>query len=344
MELLSIRAATDDDRDAWGRFVAATPGSEAAHGWEYHSLFHEVFGARVFRLLAVRGEEIVGLLPLVYQKSLMGRFLTSVPYFNYAGVLSQDSEARGRLAEEAATLAGHHGAQRLELRGRDGGDLPLDPWTEKSAYTLDLAPGSEELWKRLTPKVRTRVRRCSKEGYTTRLVDGVDNDAFYALLARRWHQLGSPILPRRFFDGLGRLLGDALRIVVVEKDGEPAAAGALVEWQGRVEISWSAADVRHNRYGVNMLLYWTAIEATAAAGASVFDMGRSSPGTGTASFKLQWGATETPLVWNVRTAGSQGEASVRGAGRRELFAGTWRRLPHFVADWLGPRLAAWIPY
>ena len=86
----------------------------------------------------VRDGRPVGLLPLVFQKSLVGRFLTSVPYLNYAGILSQDQEARSELAHAAGDLADRLQAQRLELRGRDGGDLPLPAWEGKSGYTLDL--------------------------------------------------------------------------------------------------------------------------------------------------------------------------------------------------------------
>ncbi len=344
MSALLIRLAGEPDRADWERFVAAAPGSEVAHRWGYHSLLAELFGVTLFRLVALREERILGVLPLVYQKSLVGRFLTSVPYLNYAGVLSEDPEARERLAGEAGRIAARIGAQRLELRGRHGGDLPLPRWSGKCGYTLDLRPGREALWKRLGSKVRAQVRRPSKEGYTTRVIDGSQNDVFYRLLAKRWHQLGSPILPRRFFDRLGEFLGDDLRFVLVEKDRQTVAAGALLEWRGRVEIPWAASDLEHNRFGVNMLLYWTAIESVAEDGAHAFDFGRSSPGTGNARFKLQWGAKESPLVWNVQTSGSHGDVSVRGAGRRELVARTWRRLPRFIVERLGPRLAAKIPY
>ena len=341
---LTIRPAGDEDRLDWDRFVSRTPDSEAAHRWDYHMLLAELFGARLFRLIAWRDDRIVGILPLVYQKSLVGRFLTSVPYLNHAGVSSEDPEARERLAEEAGNIAAVVGAQRLELRGRQGDDLPLPQWLGKSGYTLDLSAGTEALWKQLKSKVRAQVRRPTKEGYTTRVVGGADYDIFYRVLARRWHQLGSPILPRRFFDRLGRVFGDDLRFVLVEKDARAVAAGALLEWRRRVEIPWAASDLEHNRFGVNMLLYWTAIESAVSASAREFDFGRSTPGTGNAKFKLQWGAIESPLVWNVQTAGGQGDASVRGAGRRDLVARTWRRLPSFIVGRLGPFLAARIPY
>jgi len=78
--------------------------------------------------------------------------------------------------------------------------------------------------------------------------------------------------------------------------------------------------------------------------AAVFDFGRSTPGTGNARFKTQWGALETPLRWNVRAFGARGHASERGNARRDVVASTWRMLPTFLVNRLGPILAARIPY
>jgi CelD/BcsL family acetyltransferase involved in cellulose biosynthesis len=272
-----------------------------------------------------------------------------MPYLNHAGVLSSDSEARRALAEEAGRLAATLGADRLEVRGRDGSDLPLDAWGGKSQYVLDLPASAGELWERLGAKLRSQVKRPGKEGFTAKVVTAPSlaegRRAFYPLLARRWHELGSPILPERFFSAMEGAFPDDFEYLVVEREGAPAAAGVLLRRDDEIEIPWAASSAEHDRLGVNMLLYWRALERAVERGAGHFDFGRSTPGSGNARFKTQWGAVEAPLRWNVVVRGTgRGRATERGAGGRGFVAAAWRLLPGFVAGRLGPVLAARIPY
>jgi len=48
-----------------------------------------------------------------------------------------------------------------------------------------------------------------------------------------------------------------------------------------------------------MLLYWLMLCQGVQRGCRRFDFGRSSHGTATYRFKLQWGAAMTPLTWHV---------------------------------------------
>lgn len=127
-----------EDRDSWSAFVNDARSAEAAHLWEFHDLLATVFGSRIVRLAARRGDEWVGALPLVFQSSFVGRFLTSVPYLNHAGVAGTDAEARHLLAQAALAAADRLAADRLELRGRDGSDLPIETSDLKVDYVLEL--------------------------------------------------------------------------------------------------------------------------------------------------------------------------------------------------------------
>jgi len=342
-EEISVRPAEPGDHAAWEDYCRRTPGAELGHLWSYHDLLVEVFGFRVVRLMARRGPVLIGVLPLVFQHSVLGRFLTSVPYLNYAGVLGQAPEGREALAAAALELARSLHADRLELRGRKGQDLPIEVWPGKATYVLDLPRDAETLWAGLGAKLRSQVKRPQKEGYTTRFVGRGGHAAFYPLLARRWHELGSPVLPRRFFQALEDLGPASVDYAQVERDGQPVAIGLLLGLGGRIEIAWAASDGKHDRYGVNMLLYWSALERAITSGAEQFDFGRSTPGTGSARFKLQWGPREEPLEWSVRSESRRGRSTERGDGRRGLGAAAWRRLPAFLARRFGPIVAARIP-
>jgi FemAB-related protein (PEP-CTERM system-associated) len=341
---IRVQVAGIPDREAWESFVAAAPGSEAAHRWELHEALRRVFGVELIRLVALRGTTWAAVLPLVFQRSLVGRFLTSVPYLNHAGVLGSDPEGRRALAEEATSLAARLRVDRLELRGRDGSDLPVEEWRGKAAYVLDLPSVSGALWESLGAKLRAQVKRPAREGYETTVGGSEGRTRFYPMLARKWHQLGSPVLPERFFAEIEAVFGPDLEYVTVERSGESAAAGVLLFHRGGVEIPWASSSPEHDRFGVNMQLYWRALERAVERKATAFDFGRSTPGSGNARFKLQWGAVEAPLRWNVLLRDARGRAGERGDSRRGLVASAWKRLPGFVVRRLGPVLAARIPY
>jgi FemAB-related protein (PEP-CTERM system-associated) len=343
MSSLVVERVGPDGRDAWTEFVLASPDREMGHAWELHDLVARVFRAEVVRLVARRGGEYAAVLPLVLQRSFLGAFLTSIPYFSYAGVLGCDPEARTRIAESASALARDLRADRLELRGRAGGDLPIPAFRAKSGFLLELATERETLWNRLGPKVRAQVRRPTKAGFEARVTGEEACGAFHALLARRWHELGSPVLPRSWFRELLSQFPEETDFVLVERDGQAVAGAVLMHFGSRVEIPWAASAGEYNRDGVNMLAYWTALERAIERGARWFDFGRSTSDTGTARFKLQWGATETPLVWNVDARTKRGRSNEAGSAGRGLTAALWKRLPTEVVQRLGPHLAARIP-
>lgn len=336
--------AGPEQQQAWDAFTASTLDTELGHAWAFQDLLASVFGLKILRIVASRGEEWTGVLPLVFQQSVLGRYLTSVPYLNYAGVLGADPEARTALAQEALQWADRLRADRLELRGRNGTDLPIEVWHGKASYLLDLPRESEQLWKDLGAKLRSQVKRAMKEQCNARVLGAEGRGRFYRLLSRRWQFLGSPVLPEAFFAGLERCLPDALDYIVVEVEGDAAAAGIVVYSGGRAEIPWAASAPEFDRFGVNMLLYWAALERAIARGSTRFDFGRSTPGSGNARFKLQWGAREELLAWNVGVKKERGRAAERGDHRRAMMASLWRRLPRIVADRVGPILAARIPY
>lgn len=341
---LEVFLAGPGDHGAWESFTRSAVGAELGHDWAFQDLLASVFGLGTLRIAARRGGTWCGVLPLVGQKSVLGSFLTSVPYLNYAGVLGDDPEARAALAREALETSDRLAIDRLELRGRDGSDLPIETWGGKSCYLLDLPPAGATLWEALGSKLRSQIKRSTKEAYAVRVAGAEGRGKFYALLSRRWQLLGSPVLPERFFAELDFRLAAALEYVLVEKGDRAVAAGVVVYSDTRAEIPWAASAPDHDCFGVNMLLYWTALERAIARGATRFDFGRSTPGSGNARFKLQWGAREVPLAWNVKVRKERGRAAERGDRRRSLAANAWRRLPRFVADRLGPILAARIPY
>ena len=78
----------------WDGYVATHRDGTVDHLWRWQGIFRDVFGHESRYLSAKRGNEVVGVLPLVlFDSRLFGRFIASVPFLKYGGLLASDAEA-----------------------------------------------------------------------------------------------------------------------------------------------------------------------------------------------------------------------------------------------------------
>src|SRR5206468_10976630 len=96
-------ARTYDEGIAWDRYVLnhAMASGYQLMGWR--RVMERAFGHRTFYLMARdEQEQGRGVLPLVSVSSrLFGRFLVSMPFVNYGGILTDNFDAPGALLETA---------------------------------------------------------------------------------------------------------------------------------------------------------------------------------------------------------------------------------------------------
>jgi serine/alanine adding enzyme len=329
----------------WDGFVENAPDSSFCHLVGWREIMASVLGHECVYLVA-RGEDDAwaGALPLVRVNSrLMGRYLVSMPFLNYGGPVGQ-AAARSALARHAAELASGQAADLLELRTRHAADSELRVAQRKVLVLLELPADPETLWtERFPSKLRSQIRRPQKDGLETRF--GVEHlPAFYHVFARHMRDLGTPVLPRAFFEALPRLFPDQVRFGVVYRGDAPCAAGCGFVWKGEMEMTWASSLLEYKRSAPNMLLYWSFMERAIAEGLHTFNFGRSSPGTGPHRFKRQWGGAEVPLPW---LQWSRGPVSATptpdGSGLFRMATEVWKRVPVGLATRIGPYLARRIP-
>jgi FemAB-related protein (PEP-CTERM system-associated) len=328
----------------WDAFVAAHPAGTTFHRYAWRRVIEETFGHEV-RLWCARDDtgRLCGVLPLVRVKSrLFGHYLVSMPFVSYGGPLGSP-EATAALARFAAELATETGADLLELRCRSEVTVPLAVSHRKVTVCLDLpADGSEALWSQLKAKVRSQIRRPQKEGLAVRF-GPEESGNFYRVFARHMRDLGTPVMPRSWFEGLRQALPNQVEIGCVYQGREPIAAGWGFRSGGEFEITWAAALQRYNAMAPNMLLYWAFLERSANAGARVFNFGRCTPGGGTHRFKLQWGGHDQPLWWYQQGRHEKGSTPSAADSQYAWGQRIWQRLPLAVANVVGPRIVRYIP-
>lgn len=340
---MTTSLASGQDRQAWDSYVTRHPDAAGYHEWAWREVFERAFGHTCLYLMARRpGAGIAGILPLVEIRSaLFGRTLTSLPFVNFGGVLADSDEVARALLDEAARLASSRGCRHVELRhiGRRFEDLPCRQ--HKVAMRLALEPG---MWDRIDRKARNQVRKAEKSGLTVARGGPELLGDFYRVFARNMRDLGTPVYGRGLFEEVVRAFPDRVRIIVVRLKDVPVAAGLTFRTRTLIEIPWASSVRDYNHLCPNHLLYWTVIETAVAEGISVFDFGRSTPGEGTFKFKEQWGARPIPLYWEywLASGGDVPDQSPKNPKFR-LMIETWKRLPLWVANAVGPRIVSRIP-
>jgi serine/alanine adding enzyme len=339
---MAVRVANDAHAEAWDAYVATRADRTGYHVWAWRRVFARAFGHESIYLMTGDADRVTGVLPLVYiESALFGRSLTSLPFLNYGGVVSDDEESGAELVEQAAALARERRCRHVELRhiGRRFPSLPC----RQHKVTMHLALG-EGMWDRLDRKVRNQIRKAQKSGLTAEHGGRELLDDFYAVFARNMRDLGTPVYSSRMFDEVLATFPDGARLHVVRLDGKPVAAGLAYGHDGIVEVPWASSIRDYNALCPNHLLYWSVLEAAAAAGCHTLDFGRSTPGEGTFKFKEQWGAQAIPLHWEYRLSAGAELPNLNPANPKyRLVIEAWKRLPLPIATTLGPHLVRSIP-
>lgn len=335
----------DGSAAEWDDFVRGRRGWTHFHLYGWRRVVRGVYGHDCSYLAARDPEgELAGVLPLVRVRSvLFGHFLVSMPFFNYGGPLGEEGAVR-RLARAAERKATREDVDLLELRSREPRPLSMPVSHRKITVVLDLPESGDpgELWDDFDGSVRNQVRKPRKRGVEVRFGPG-ELGPFYSVFSRHMRDLGTPAQPRRLFETIARVFPDAIRFGCAYLDGEPVAGACGFRWRDEVELTWASALFDYRSTAANMLLYWRFMERSIEEGASLFNFGRCTPGSGTHQFKQQWGSRDEKLWWYQH---SEGDVDATPSPDDDGYAWgprVWRRLPLSIANVLGPRIVRYIP-
>ncbi len=336
----AVQVGVWKDPAEWDAFVLGAPDATIAHRWAWLRIAAETYGHKTAPLAVTRDGVLRGVLPLVEMRSrLFGRHLVSMPFLDTGGLCTAgDREADEKLVRAAIELAELNRAH-LELRHAGDRPIALVPSREKVTMVVDLSGGDEALWERIDGNRRTEVRRARRAGLTASVHGTEALEDFYRILAENLRDLGSPVHRRGFFCRIMREFGEDSRIVLVEDDGRPVAA-AMILFQGdSVGMPWMAALRASFPCRPSQLLYWHALCYGIGRGCRVFDLGRSSPNSGTYEWKRQWAAEPVQLFWH-RLPGDHSDSDVQ---RWQWTTEVWRRLPVPLASTIGAAVRGGLP-
>jgi FemAB-related protein (PEP-CTERM system-associated) len=322
---------------AWDEYVSRHGHASYCQKSGWARVIQRSYGHSPSYLWALDAGRVQGVLPLVLFRGALGaRSLVSLPFLDEGGVCADSQEAKAALWEAAMDLARRHRVRFIELRQRDASGLPLEPAGSKVTVVLDLADTPEDMWKRLDAKVRNQTRKAMNAGLFPAWCGMEGLGEFYEVFAANMRDLGSPVHSRRFFANILGEFSSSTRLLLVKAGPQTVAGAVCVFFQGSVVVPWASSLRQWRSQCPGNLLYWEVIRFGCEKGLQTLDFGRSSPGSGTYRFKMQWGGVEQQLHWG--QSGRSGHAGPIDADdpRYAWAVRTWQRLPVSLATRIGP--------
>jgi len=343
---LAIRsgAPSDDaDRDA---FVRSHPHGSFFHLSGWRRVVERVFRHESWDLVAERGGELVGVLPLMSTPGFFGSLnLVSVPYGVYGGPLGADPAVEQALLEAAVRKAEIGRVGYLELRYRRDPGPDLVGTSLYATFVRDLPDEPEEVLARMPKKARAEARKArDRHGLDLREGSWYVDD-LYRLFLRNKHGLGSPALPAKMFKELLVEFGDDVYVHIVRREREPVAAVMSFAYGDTLLAYYSGTELGADRVcSASNFMYLALQEWAVERGFEVFDFGRSRTDSGAYRFKQHQGFEPTPLHYRYHLVRQRRIPSFTPSNpRMRVFQKTWRQLPLWMARRLSNSLAQYLP-
>jgi FemAB-related protein (PEP-CTERM system-associated) len=342
---MQVKILSTDAAEKWDSFVQTSQDGTLYHLTAWKGIIENTFGHKTYYIYTEEDGKITGVLPLVLMKSLLfGKFIISVPFFNYGGVCANGEHERAVLLKYAIEIAREEDAEHIELRHTKKYDLDLSTKESKVCMILDLPDSSDTLWQSFKSKLRSQIKKSEQNCVYTRFGRGEEIDNFYDMFTRNMRDLGTPVYSKAFFKNILDAFTKQTIICSVFIDKKPIAAGFMIGYKDTLGIPWASSFKKYNKLGPNMLLYWRALQYACENGYKRFDFGRSTPGEGTYRFKEQWGSRPVQLYWHywMANGGRLPELNPHNP-KFNLAIKTWQKLPLWLTKAIGPSIVKYLP-
>ena len=347
---IQIKSYYDSDKQVWDDFILNNGNSSFFHliGWK--DIIEQTFGHKSHYIMALSENQVKGVLPLFELKNrLFGHALVSIPFVVYGGVCAADKNTESMLLKSASILGRLTGVDYVELRN-EFDSLPVKSdrqnWLTKNLYTTfqrEIYPDIESNFNAIPRKQRRMIKQGSKAGLISKIGGGEYLSDFYRVYAINKKNLGTPVFPIKYFENIMKIFPQTF-ILSVWKDNIMVAAVMTFIFKDRLMPYFSGALKEYFRYAANDFMYWELMRYGCEKGYKLFDFGRSKKGTGSYDFKRHWGFEPKDLPYTYYLVAMKDMPNISPVNPKySAMVNIWKKLPLFVANWLGPKIVRNIP-
>ena len=323
----------------WNDFVQASTDATFFHQAGWKEVIERAFGHKTFFLYVENDGKITGILPLVHIHSLFfGNTLVSIAPCVYGGIVASDEQSYLKLDNEACRLAEELGVDCLEMRNRIQ-KKPDRPYKKLYvSFRKELIPDVEKNFLAIPRKQRAMVRKGIDAGLTSVIDSNIDR--IYRAYSESVRNLGTPVFSKKYFQTLKDVFADQCEVLTVEHNGQLIASVMSFYFKDEILPYYGGGTDLARELKGNDFMYWEVMRRAVEKGIKIFDYGRSKIGTGSYSFKKNWGFTPEPIFYEFYLVKSSSVPDINPLNPKyQFFIAAWKRLPLAVSQWVGPWLS-----
>jgi len=334
-----IKNLTNEYFSAWDNYVENSKNGTFFHKAGWKTIIEEGVGHKTYFLFAEEGGEITGVLPMAEVSSVIfGKSLVSTPFCVYGGAIANDDKTMDMLYQRASEIAKELKVDYFETRHSKG---KYREWPEKDLYVTfrkEMSPDPEENMAAIPRKQRAMVRKGIKAGLRTEITENVDD--FYKIYSLSVRNHGTPVFSKKYFKVLKRVFAKQCEMRLVYKENRAISTVMSFYFKDEVLPYYGGGTLEARNSKAFDFMYWEIMKDSCVKGYRVFDYGRSKKGTGSYSFKKNWGFVPEPLSYQYDLIATDSIPDVNPLNPKyQLFIKIWKKLPLSVANTVGPYLA-----
>ena len=342
-----ITEVTAETRPLWDGYVKSSPHGlpQQLSGWQ--DVQRQTYGHEPHYLMALEGNQVVGVLPLFLIRSLwLGHTVRTMP----GGLCADNTEVALALIERGCSWAQAVKARQFLIADtRQAWATDLLTAADHVYWLVDVRLKTEALWKRLDDNIRRQVRLARGN----KLHVAIDRtgqllEAFYDAFSHFAHQSGTPLFGRDFLENVIQSFPTGFSIAVVYQDEHPLGGYFQLELGHTMYGVWGGTSRQFLELRPVYLAYWEILKDAIENGFYFVDMGRSPVGSNASRFKGQWGGVSQPIYQQAvifdRFQSTQLANEINKGQLFQLVTYLWPKLPSSVVRYLGPKLRRHVPF
>lgn len=323
----------------WNDFVYAREDATFFHlsGWK--EVIERAFGHKTHFLYVENEGQISAILPLVHINSLLfGNNLVSVAPCVFGGIVAADEASYQLLDQEACRLAEELAVDTLEMRNKTQKSPDRPHKDLYVSFRKELDTDVEKNFLAIPRKQRAVVRKGIEAGLTSVIDSNIDR--LYRAYSESVRNLGTPVFSKKYFQTLKEVFADQCEVLSVEHNGKLIASVMSFYFKDEVLPYYGGGTELARELKGNDFMYWEVMRRAVEKGVKVFDYGRSKIGTGSYSFKKNWGFTPEPIFYEYYLVKATAMPDINPLNPKyQFFIAAWKRLPLVVSQWVGPFLS-----
>jgi CelD/BcsL family acetyltransferase involved in cellulose biosynthesis len=297
----------------WGKLVQEHAQASVFHTAPWLEALERTYGYEPVVYTASQPEHELrnGLVFCRVNSWLTGKRLVSLPFSDHCEPLLESVQQLPRLLAAAEQDLRREKLRYLEVRPLETAASEFGPGFHPAQsyclHLLDLSGGEKALQGGFHTLTKRNIQRAEREGL--RYEEGRSEkllDAFIRLnlMTRRRHQI--PPQPRKWFENLVALMGNALTIGVAYHGERPTAAIFTLTHKGTITYKYSCSDPEFHKSGGTSGLTWLCLKAAVQRGLLTFDFGRSAyENKGLVEYKDRWGSRRLDLSYGRLSASNR---------------------------------------